>query len=344
MTASAPSLACPDCRTEVAPGLLSCPGCSRLVHRDALTRLAAAADAAEKAGDLSVALASWRSALELLPQNTVQHATIHKRMQSLAAALDGRGTLPPGVGPTPHADKATGRTGLLAGLGTLGVILLKSKTLLVALLSHTKLLLVGLTKLPTLVSMLIYARWSAGSGLAVGLGLVASIYVHEVGHVAALRRYGIDASAPMFIPGLGALVRLKQYPTDAHEEARTGLAGPLWGLVAALVAAVVGKLFSSEAALTVASLGASINLFNLIPVWQLDGARGLRALAKQERILVGSLGLCVGALLHQWMPTIVGSVALVRAFGKDEGHPTGDKRVLWLFAALIVAFALIGRV
>ncbi len=344
MSASAPSLACSDCGTEVAPGLLSCPGCSRLVHRDELRRLAAAAEAAEKVGALSEALASWRKALELLPQGTVQHATIHKRMQALAAALDGRGERPSGVGTAPHAEKTAGKTGLLAGLGTLGVILLKSKTLVLALLSHAKLLLVGLTKLPTLLSMLLYARWSAGSGLGVGLGLVASIYVHEVGHVAALRRYGIDASAPMFIPGLGALVRLKQYPTDAHEEARTGLAGPLWGLVAALVAAVVGKLYSSEAALTVASLGASINLFNLIPVWQLDGARGLRALSKQERILVGSLGLCVGALLHQWMPAIVGGVALYRAFGKGETHPTGDKRVLWLFAALLVALGLVGRV
>ena len=126
--------------------------------------------------------------------------------------------------------------------------------------------------------MILYLRWSSGHGAGFGLGLVGSIYVHEVGHVAALRRYGIEASAPMFVPGFGALVRMKQYPTDAHEEARTGLAGPLWGLVAALVAAAVGALLSSPVALSVASVGATINLFNLIPVWQLDGARGLRAL------------------------------------------------------------------
>jgi hypothetical protein len=37
------------------------------------------------------------------------------------------------------------------------------------------------------------------------LGLVLSIYIHEMGHVAMLRRLGIDSSAPMFIPGVGAL-------------------------------------------------------------------------------------------------------------------------------------------
>ncbi len=50
--------------------------------------------------------------------------------------------------------------------------------------------------------------WTAW-GWKFALGLVVSIYVHEMGHVAALRGYGTKANAPMFIPGLGALIRLK---------------------------------------------------------------------------------------------------------------------------------------
>jgi Zn-dependent protease len=118
--------------------------------------------------------------------------------------------------------------------------LLKSTALLGLLVANAKLLLIGLTKLPTLFSMLLYSRFGSSGGAAFGVGLVACIYVHEVGHVAALRRYGIAASAPMFVPGLGAFVRLKQYPSDAHEDARTGLAGPLWGLGASLAAALAG--------------------------------------------------------------------------------------------------------
>ena len=64
-------------------------------------------------------------------------------------------------------------------------------------------------------------------GIGFGVGLIASIYVHEMGHVFALRLYGIRATAPMFVPGLGALVRLHQYPIDAREDARVGLAGPV---------------------------------------------------------------------------------------------------------------------
>ena len=46
------------------------------------------------------------------------------------------------------------------------------------------------------------------------------------GHVIQLRREGIEASAPMFIPFLGAVVAAKSMGDDAAAEARVGLAGP----------------------------------------------------------------------------------------------------------------------
>jgi Zn-dependent protease len=142
----------------------------------------------------------------------------------------------------------------------------------------------------------------------------------------------------MFVPGLGAFVRLKQYPSDAHEEARTGLAGPLWGLGAALACFALGKLAGWPTALSVASLGATINLFNLVPVWQLDGARGLKALARGERVVLGFAGLLVGALCGQWMPAVVGGVALARALPQQPTQ-VSDRRVLALFVALLIAHA-----
>jgi Zn-dependent protease len=315
-------------------GLLACPVCARLVYGAELERLAAAAQTAEGAGDSTTALASWRRAIELLPVGTSQREAIRRKMVALSAAIDGRAPA-----------KGTGRNGrakagAAAGAGAAGVALLKSKALLMALLANGKLLLLGLLKVPTLISMLIYLPWTSGRGIGFGIGLVASIYVHEMGHVAALRRYGIEASAPMFVPGFGALVRLKQYPTDVHEEARTGLAGPLWGLFAAGVAAALGVIFGWRTALAVASAGATINCFNLIPVWQLDGARGLRALSRAERAAVAVIGVLAALTLHQWMPAIVGVVAGVRAFGRDA-PPDGDRRMFLLFAALILAHGLI---
>jgi Zn-dependent protease len=324
---------CNACSADIASGLLACPGCSRLVHAAELSKLAAAAGVAEKAGDLTAALAAWRRATELLPPQTTQLATIEARMKALSGALDGRGALPPGV-----AKPGGNRAGKAAGVGAVGLALLKAKTLIIALLANGKLLLLGLLKLPTLLSMLVYAHWMSGRGAGFALGVVGCIYVHEVGHVAALRRYGIDASAPMFVPGFGALVRMKQYPTDAHEEARVGLAGPLWGLVATAVAALVGAVTGNPLALSVASWSASINLFNLIAFWQLDGARGLKALSRNERLIVAGVAAITAFASHEWMPAIVGAFAAVRAFGPDA-HRTGDRRILALFVTLVATLA-----
>jgi Zn-dependent protease len=319
-------------------GLLACPSCAWLTHGAELSRLAREAETAESAGDRTTALAAWRRTLDLLPQGTVQRATIDERMRGLSAAIDGRGTAP-GAANAPAKRGAAG--GVAAGAGAVGVFLLKAKALLVVLLANAKLLVLGLLKLPTLLSMLVYLQFrGAGGAAGLGLGIVVCIYVHEMGHVAALQRYGIAASAPMFIPGFGALVRLKQYPTDAHEDARTGLAGPLWGLFASAAAALLGRLAGWPLAIAVGASSAWINMFNLIPVWQLDGSRGLHALSRFERLVVAATGVVVGSILYQPMPLLVGLVAGGRAFAA-HAHPTGDRGVFWLFVVLIVTLGLL---
>jgi Zn-dependent protease len=324
---------CDECGAELADGLFACPGCARLVHAAELRRLASEAEASEAKGDLTAALASWRRATELLPAGATQGARIAERMRTLSAAVDGRGPASPA---RPQRSGKGGKVG--AAVAAAGVALAKSKAILVLLLGNAKLLLLGLLKIPTLLSILIYARWMSGSGAGFGIGLVACIYVHEVGHVAALRRYGIEASAPMFVPGFGAFVRLKQYPTDAHEEARTGLAGPLWGLAAACAAAAYGLLAGSAVALSVASVGARINVFNLIPVWQLDGARGMKALSRAERGGIVAIAAVTAIVAHQWMPALVGAFAVFTLFQADR-DAKGDRGVFALFAVLIVALA-----
>jgi Zn-dependent protease len=58
---------------------------------------------------------------------------------------------------------------------------------------------------------------------------VVLLFIHEMGHVLQLRREGIQASAPMFIPFLGAVISAKSLGRDAAAEARVGLAGPILG-------------------------------------------------------------------------------------------------------------------
>jgi Zn-dependent protease len=322
---------CAACGVELAPGMVACPACRKLVHTDRLRILAAEAEAAEREGRLTDALTRWREALDLLPAGSAQHRTISETVRRLSEALDRSG----GAAPAAKGEGA----GRAAGLGSAAMGVWKLKFVVLGFLGKAKLLVTGLASLPTLLSMLVWLPFYGSGGVVFGVGLVASIYVHEMGHVAELRRFGIKATAPMFVPGLGALVRLHQYPIDAREDARVGLAGPVWGCAAALAALVLGHALDKPAILQVAALGATINLFNLIPVWQLDGSRGFRALDARQRTVVVGLAVLAALVLDQSMGWAVAAAGGFRL--KRDLPAQGDRRAFWTFAALLVALSLL---
>ena len=75
-------------------------------------------------------------------------------------------------------------------------------------------------------------------GWQFAVGFVALLLVHEMGHVIQLRREGLKASLPMFIPFMGAVISARSLGDDALAEARVGLAGPILGSIGA--AACIG--------------------------------------------------------------------------------------------------------
>ena len=161
-------------------------------------------------------------------------------------------------------------------LGALGLVLLKFGAKLKALLLLLPKLKLFTTSATMLVSIGAYALiW----GWTFAVGFVLLLLVHEMGHVLQLRREGIPASAPMFIPFLGAVVAMKCLPDDAAAEARVGLAGPLLGSVGALAALGLYALTGSELFKALAFVGFFLNLFNLLPVLPLDGGRAMAALS-----------------------------------------------------------------
>jgi Zn-dependent protease len=127
-------------------------------------------------------------------------------------------------------------------------------------------------------------------GWKFGVALVLLIFVHELGHVIELRRQGVPASAPLFIPFLGAMVGMKQLPADVWREARVALAGPIVGSVGAAACWGLGEALDSEFLVAMAFVGFFLNLFNLLPVVPLDGGRAIAAL-HPAFWLVGLVGL-----------------------------------------------------
>ena len=144
-------------------------------------------------------------------------------------------------------------------------------------------LLVALPKLKlftTSASMLVsIVAYQLIFGWAFSVGFVLLLLVHEMGHVIQLRREGVEASAPMFIPFLGAVISAKSLGEDAAAEARVGLAGPILGTIGTLVPLGIWLATGDDLWRALAYIGFFLNLFNLLPVLPLDGGRAMAALS-----------------------------------------------------------------
>ena len=175
-------------------------------------------------------------------------------------------------------------------LAALGALLFKFKGLALAIFK----LKVFTTSASMLVSLGAYALlW----GWKFALGFIVLLFVHELGHVVELRRQGVPASAPLFIPFVGAVVGMKQLPADVWREARVALAGPILGSLGAVAFWVVGEALASDLVLALAFTGFFLNLFNLLPIVPLDGGRAVAAVhpALWGLGLLGLLALTVFA-------------------------------------------------
>lgn len=196
-----------------------------------------------------------------------------------SSATSGDATPVPREVADPFGRRAERRTlrrragGALAGAGALLAKFAAQLKALALLLPNLKLLTTAGTALVSIAAYSLFWGWQFA------IGLVLLLFVHEMGHVFQLRREGISASAPTFIPFLGAVIASRSLGEDAAAEARVGLAGPILGSIGAAACFAIGEVSGSSFFLALAYVGFLINLFNLIPVVPLDGGRAMAAMA-----------------------------------------------------------------
>ncbi|MBI5550561.1 MAG: site-2 protease family protein [Desulfobacterales bacterium] len=200
-----------------------------------------------------------------------------------------RGTSGPSPSAVPAAPPKPNRSGIFSIALIAGALALKFlKPLLIGLKAFKAgaFLKTGLTMV---LSMWAYAlAW----GWAYGAAFVLLIFVHEMGHVYALKEFKIRASVPIFIPFLGAFVALKEMPRNVRIEAWIGIAGPLVGTGGAMLCWSAALYTGSSFWMAVAYTGFFLNLFNLIPISPLDGGRVVAAISPKLWIL-GFVGLLI---------------------------------------------------
>ncbi len=229
----------------------------------------------------------------------------------------------PGAGAAPPGGQRGGRG---AGLVTGGRrIIWKGKAILLFLLLKGKAMLAALKLGPILqtagtmgLSAWIYAGFY---GAPFAVGLVLLILIHELGHGFAARRMHLKVGAPIFIPFFGAVIALKEQPKSTWVTAVVSFGGPAAGLLASAAVLAIGLALEPGHArgflIVLAWCSALINLFNLLPVFGLDGD-----------------GMTEPCRPWHWIPGIlsVGALTFVGVETMGQVHPS------LLFILLLGAF------
>lgn len=194
----------------------------------------------------------------------------------------------------------------------------------------------------TLISMMIAVLvYGLFFGVPFAVGFVLLIWVHEMGHVLVLKRLGYQASAPVFIPFVGAIIGMKDQPKNAQTEALVGYGGPFVGTVGAYLVYLYYHLTDNSFSLLLAFTGFLINLFNLIPVSPLDGGRIATAISRW--LWIPGLLFLLLIFFQVWNPIIliVVLIGIHRAYKslfrpkalEEEGYFTVEPSVRFLISA-----------
>ena len=207
------------------------------------------------------------------------------------------------------------------------------------------------TLLSMLVSFGLYA-WALGPIAA--LGIVVMIFIHEMGHVVEIRRQGMQATAPVFIPFMGAAIFQRSHPTDALHQAEIGIAGPIAGTVASIAALVLYATTGWTFLLAWAWFGFFVNLFNMIPFGMLDGGWVLAAASKWFQV-AGVLLMVVAVLFFHLLfsPVLIlliifGIPTMIQRFRNDKSPyyqsvPVAARFIMgaaWLGLVAVLGFGL----
>jgi Zn-dependent protease len=308
---------CKSCARELAADALVCKQCHTLVHAAELQQISAGAQMFEKDGEPQKAIEAWQRALTLIPDDVEQKKWVRDKIRNLEAAA------------SVATKKQSAWAKKLGPLAPIAVFLAKGKFLLT------------LFKLKSLLSLATFVAfyWTL-YGMKFGIGFAALILVHEMGHYIDIKRRGLPAEMPMFLPGFGAYVKWAAMGVSVATQAAVSLAGPIAGLIGAAVCALLWWQTGNGLWAALASSTAILNALNLTPVWVLDGGKAIAALDKTERIVILAASLILCFVLDEKIFLLVAAGATYRLFTKDL--PVQPSRsTLAYFLAVMAGLGLI---
>jgi len=279
-----------------------------------MEQLAAHARSLEAHGDFQGARERWLACLPLLPPKSAQAEWIRGHVRELETASPTQASVRRGPNATPDWAKKLGPVGPL---------------------------LLALWKFKFLFSFVAFLGlyWQLW-GAAFGIGFAVTILIHEMGHFIDIKRRGLPADMPMFLPGLGAYVRWNALGVSLETRAAVSLAGPLAGWFAAGICALLWYQTHYGLWAALARTTAWLNALNLIPLWIFDGNSAANALSKLERAVVLLVSAALGYALGEWVFGLVALGMGVRLFTHDA-PPEHSNATAAYFVAVLTALAMV---
>jgi Zn-dependent protease len=319
---------CPSCSHWLPEGTLACPDCQALTYGVHLSEIARSAQELEQEQKWVEARERWKSALAWLPEETPQAESVRLHIAQIDARLKAA------------EDQKAKWTKRLGPFAPIALFLLKIKSLLFLVF-----------KLKFLLSLVaFFGFYWLLFGWKFAAGFLTCLFIHEMGHYVALKRRGLKAELPVFVPMMGAYVRWYAQGVSLEDLASISLAGPLYGLLA--VFACYGFFMATHATFFMALVfvGAWVNFVNLLPVLGLDGAQATFALSRLQRGLIAATCMVLFALSITngdlfgtstlWIFLIVGLGMAWRCFTNDQPEKPSTKTFLY-FQALVLILGVI---
>jgi Zn-dependent protease len=293
---------CAGCSAELPTDSLVCRQCHTLVHTRQLAQLSASAKALEKAGNFSEAREEWLRALALLPADSTQSLWITQHVHQLDIVV--------------HRTPAPARKKRPAWLDLIAPLVIASVSF----------------------GAFLGVYWSL-YGFPFALGFAVQILIHEMGHYIDVKRRGLPADLPMFLPGLGAYVRWKALGVSLETRAAVSLAGPLAGCLAAAFCAWMWFTTGNGLWAALAGSGATLNLLNLSPAFGSDGDHAFQALTRNQRAFI----LASSVVLFMFAGGILFLVALGTAWRlfTNDFPEQPSVATLAYFTAVLCALAVL---
>ncbi|HEX3155028.1 MAG TPA: site-2 protease family protein [Candidatus Angelobacter sp.] len=303
---------CPRCAREIPAGALECPQCRTLLHGDQMEQLAAHARSLEAHGDLQEAREKWLACLPLLPAQSLQAEWIRNHVRELEAGFS-----------QPRHQTSSSAPQWAKKLGPLGPILL------------------AILKFKSLFSFVAFFGfyWTLW-GAKFGIGFAVLILIHEMGHFIDVKRRGLPADMPMFLPGFGAYVKWNALGVSLETRSAVSLAGPFAGALAAGLCALLWHQTGYGLWAALARTGAWFNALNLIPLWIFDGSSATNALSKLERAVMLVVSAALGYALGEWVFGLVAIGMGVRLFTRDAPEEQSNAIAAY-FAAVLAGLAMV---